>query len=317
MGVRSGGVRGNRHVLMRHAAVARRRAARLPATVRALLWTTAAGFAFSLLNTFMRVLAIELGTYQTQFLRYAFGLFVMLPLMLRAGLAAYRPNNITSQFTRGAVHTVGLYIWFAAIPYLTIADTTAIAFTTPIFIMLGAAWMFRERMRWERGVAAAIGFAGVMIVVAPKLTGAAGGWTLVMLASAPIFALSFLMTKQLTRSERTTVIVAWQSISISLLSLPMAALHWQWPTAMQWLSFLACGLLGSVGHYMLTRSFSIADISATQSVRFLDLVWATMLGWMVFGDLPSQSTLIGGAVICASTLWIAQREARRVVVPAG
>ena len=82
---------------------------------------------------------------------------------------------------------------------------------------------------------------------------------------------------------------------------------------MQWLTFVLCGCLGSLGHYCLTRSFSVADISATQSVKFLDLVWASVLGWLVFADTPSRSTLIGGAVICASTLWIARREARGVV----
>ena len=74
--------------------------------------------------------------------------------------------------------------------------------------------------------------------------------------------------------------------------------------------FLLCGLLGSAGHYCLTRSFSVADISATQSVKFLDLVWASLVGWLAFSDQPSQSTLIGGLVICASTIWIAHREAR-------
>ena len=73
---------------------------------------------------------------------------------------------------------------------------------------------------------------------------------------------------------------------------------------------MLCGLLGSAGHYCLTRSFSVADISATQSVKFLDLVWASLVGWLAFSDQPSQSTLIGGLVICASTIWIAHREAR-------
>ena len=70
------------------------------------------------------------------------------------------------------------------------------------------------------------------------------------------------------------------------------------------------GVLGSAGHYCLTRSFAAADISATQSVKFLDLVWASIMGWLVFADTPSNSTLIGGVVIAASTLWIARREAR-------
>ena len=316
MAVGTGGTRAKRHVLWRHAAVAHRRASRLPPTVRGLIWSGGAGFVFALLNAIMRDLTIEVGPFTTQFLRYAFGLAVMLPLVARAGLAAYRPVNLRGHFGRGAVHTVGLMIWFAAISHLTVADTTAIGFTTPIFIMLGAAWMFGERMRWERWLAAMIGFAGVLIVVAPKLTAAGGGYALLMLASAPVFALSFLMTKTLTRTERTEVIVVWQCISITLLSLPLALMQWHWPTPTQWVAFAICGFLGSAGHYMLTRSFSVTDISATQSVKFLDLVWATVIGWIMFSDQPSQWTLIGGAVICASTLWIARREARRVVAPA-
>jgi drug/metabolite transporter (DMT)-like permease len=308
--VESGGGRVKRHVLMRHAAFAQRRVARLDPVVRGLLWSMAAGLLFVVLNTLMRSLTLQLDPFQTQFLRYVFGLLVMLPLVARSGLAAYRPRNIGGQFLRGAVHTLGLTIWFTAIPHITLADTTAIGFTGPIFIMIGAAWAFGERMRWERWLAAAIGLAGVLIVVAPKLSGAAGVYTLLMLASIPVFAASFLITKGLTRYERPEVIVLWQSITVTLFSLPLALPGWQAPTAWQWLGFLGCGVLGSAGHYCLARSFSVADISATQSVKFLDLVWASLLGWLVFADAPSRSTLVGGVVICASTLWIARREAR-------
>jgi drug/metabolite transporter (DMT)-like permease len=286
------------------------RAGRLDATVRGLLWSAAAGFTFVLLNTVMRQLTLDLHPFQTQFLRYFFGLVVMLPLVARAGLASYRPHNVRGQFVRGAVHSVGLALWFAAIPHITLADTTAIGFTAPIFIMLGAAWFLGERMRWERWLAATLGLAGVLIVVAPKLTATGGFYTLVMLASSPVFAASFLLTKSLTRHDRAGVIVVWQSIAVALLSLPMALLVWKMPSTWQWFNFVLCGVLGSLGHYCLTQSFTVADISATQSVKFLDLVWATMLGWLVFADTPSNSTLIGGVVICASTLWIARREAR-------
>ncbi len=297
---------------MRHALLARRRVSRLDPTVRGLLWSGAAGLSFVVLNTLIRSLSLQLDIFQTQFLRYAFGLAVMLPLVVRAGFASYRPRNIGGQFLRGGVHTVGLCLWFIALPHIALADTTAMGFTGPIFIMIGAAWLLGERMRWERWLAALLGLAGVLIVVAPQLAGSGGGYALVMLASSPIFAASFLITKGLTRYERPAVIVVWQSLTVTLLSLPLALVAWRAPTALQWCTFVVCGLLGSLGHYCLTRSFSVADISATQSVKFLDLVWASVLGWLVFSDRPSRSTLIGGAVICASTLWIAQREARRV-----
>jgi drug/metabolite transporter (DMT)-like permease len=112
----------------------------------------------------------------------------------------------------------------------------------------------------------------------------------------------------LTRSEKAGVIVVWQAVSVALFSLPMALWVWQAPTPLQWLGFAVGGLLGSGGHYCLTRSFRAADISSTQSVKFLDLIWAALLSWLLFADLPTQSTLIGGAVIAAATLWVARRE---------
>jgi len=303
-------LRRRRRSVSRRFAMARRRVSRLDPTVRGLLWSVAAGLLFVVLNTLMRTMALQLSAFQTQFLRYLLGLGVMLPLVARGGLAAYRPKNISGQFTRGAIHTFGLCLWFLAIPHVTLADTTALGFTGPIFIMIGAALVFHEPMRWERWAAALAGFAGVLIIVGPQLSGSGGLYTLVMLASAPVFAASFLVTKALTRYERPDVIVLWQSITVTVLSLPLALAQWQWPTALQWFIFLLCGGLGTAGHYCLTRSFSVADISATQSVKFLDLVWACALGWLVFGDLPSQWTLVGGAVICTSTLWIARREVR-------
>lgn len=299
--------------LMRQATLVQRRASRLDPAVRGLLWSGSAGLSFVVLNTLMRSLTLHLDVFQTQFLRYALGLAVMLPLVARSGFAAYRPRNIGGQFARGAVHTAGLCLWFIALPHISLADTTAMGFTGPIFIMIGAAWLLGERMKWERWIAALIGLAGVLIVVAPKLTGSGGLYALIMLSSSPVFAASFLITKGLTRYERPTVIVVWQSITVALMSLPLALLAWRAPTAGEWLGFVVCGLLGSLGHYCLTRSYSIADISATQSIKFLDLVWASVLGWLVFAEQPNRSTLIGGVVICASTLWIARREARKTL----
>lgn len=295
----------------RYAGAVRDRAERLHPSVRGLLWAVASGLLFVLLNTVMRGLSLALSPFQTQFLRYAFGLVVMLPFILRSGVAAYRPHRVAGQFMRGGVHTLGLCLWFIAVPHITLADTTALGFTTPIFIMIGAVLVLRERLQWERWIAAAIGFAGVMIVVAPKLTGGGGGFLLVMLAASPLFAASFLMTKTLTKFDKAEVIVAWQAISVTVFSLPLGLMQWHTPSALQWAMFVLCGVLGSAGHYCLTRSFTIADISATQSVKFLELVWAAALGWLVFSDTPSRSTLIGGVVICGSTLWIARRESRR------
>lgn len=303
------------HAAWRAGALARQRGRRrfraAPPAVRGLLWMAAGGVLFSVLNTLARALAQQMDVSQAQFLRYLMGLLVILPWVLHQGWRAYKPVNVAGQFWRGAVHTLGLMLWFAALPRIPLADMTAIGFTGPIFIMLGAAWFLGEPMRRDRWIAALLGFAGVLVVVGPKMSGEGGWWNLVMLASAPVFAASFLITKALTRYEKPGVIVLWQSLTVTVLSLPLAIPVWQAPTAWQWLGFAVTGVLGTLGHYCFTRAFHATDISATQSLRFLDLVWAALLGWWVFGDWPTVSTWLGGGVILLATVWIARRESRQ------
>ncbi len=301
-----------RNLLQRSLAGLRHRTSHLPPAAQGMLLVAASGMIFSVLNALMRLLAQDMPAMQSQFLRYFMGLVVLAPWLWRDGLAAYKPQSVRGQFARGACHSAGLALWFIALPRIPLADMTAIGFTTPLFVMIGAYLFLGEVMRWERWLAAAVGMCGVLIVVGPQLSASGGVYHLIMLASAPMFAASFLITKALTRHERAGVILMWQAITVSLISLPLALWAWQWPSAWQWLGFLLCGVLGSAGHYALTKAFSLADISATQGLRFLDLVWSALMGWLIFADVPTGTTLIGGAVICTATIWIAGRESRRV-----
>ena len=144
-----------------------------------------------------------------------------------------------------------------------------------------------------------------------SVSAAGGGYSLLMLASSPMFAASFLITKALTRRDAPEVIVAWQSLTVSLFTLPAALWAWEWPSAAQWGLVAVCGALGTFGHFMLTTAFKLADISTAQPVKFLDLIWAAALGYLFFAEVPEKATLIGAAVIFVATSWIAQVEARR------
>ncbi|NBO13623.1 MAG: DMT family transporter [Betaproteobacteria bacterium] len=287
------------------------RIAAWPPTVQGMFWVALSGFIFSVLNALLRLLSQQMPTGQAQFLRYFAGTLVMLPLLWRHGMSSYWPRDIKGQFWRGAAHTLALTLWFMALPHIPLADTTAISFTGPIYVMIGAAWFLGERMRADRWIAALIGLAGVMVVVAPKLSGEGGYYSLIMMASSPLFAASFLITKALTRSEKSTTIVLWQSLVIALLSAPLGLMDWQPLNLWQVLGFAVAGALGSYGHYCMAQGFGLADISATQSLRFLDLVWTSALGWLMFASIPSTTTWLGAAVIMGSTLWITQREKRR------
>ena len=142
-----------------------------------------------------------------------------------------------------------------------------------------------------------IGWSGrnVFLVLLATLFVVLGGiYAVFMLASAPLFAGSFLITKALSRRDRPEVIVVWQSITVSMFSFPMAVLHWSWPTLGQWALFMLCGVIGTAGHYFSNRALRATDVSATQSIKFLDLIWAVLAGLSVFGDVPSSTTMLGG-----------------------
>lgn len=273
----------------------------------------ATGVLFTVLNAILKKVSEQLDPWLVGWLRYLLGALVMLPAVLHQGLARLRPARGALQFLRGVFHTAGLVVWFAALPGISLAELTAIGFTGPLFICLGATLFLGERMTGARWAAIGAGFAGVILVVHPWDAGGLGGLsasTLLMLASVPLFSAGFLVAKLLTRHEHADVIVLWQHLWVSTLFLPFAIAAWRMPDAGQWTLLVLCGFLGSAGHYCTTRAFRVADISAVQSVKFLDLVWAALLGFAIFGTLPGGWTVVGGMVILTSTLWLARREAR-------
>ncbi|WP_424812377.1 DMT family transporter [Roseococcus sp. YIM B11640] len=280
-------------------------------TVAGMIYAAAAGFTLCSLNVVLRMLAEELPTFEVQFLRYFMGLVAVLPWMFREGLSSFRTRSLSGQLWRGAVHASGLYLWFAALPLIPFSELIAIGFTGPIFIMLGAVIFLKEQMFWQRWVSALLGFAGVLVVVWPGLGGGMNWGTVFMLMSSPLFAASFLITKALARRDSPTVIVAWQSLTVTLFTVPAAAWVWVWPTPTQWAVALLCGMMGSLGHWLLTNAYRLADISSAQPVKFLDMIWAAFFGFVFFAEIPSGSTMIGAFVIFIATTWIARVEARR------
>jgi drug/metabolite transporter (DMT)-like permease len=284
-------------------------------TLRGMLWMAVTGVLFIVLNTTMKWLAHDLDPWLVGFLRYLIGVLAILPPALRLGLRELWPRAPKLQFARGLFHAGGMTLWFAALPMVSMAELTAIGFTGPLFICVGAVLFLKERMTGARWAAVIVGFTGVLLVVSPwkgaGFSGVSFG-VLLMLTSAPVFAGSFLIAKALTRFERPDVVVLWQHLWVSLLLLPVAIAYWTMPSAAQWGLLIVCGVLGAAGHYCMTRAFRVADISAVQSVKFLELVWASITGFIVFGTIPGSWTVVGGAIIFASTLWLARRETRTV-----
>lgn len=284
-----------------------RAAARAASRRHPLLWMAASGLIYCLLNACLRYLSLHTHPFQALAMVYASAWATGMPLLALERGAAWRARAPRPLLLRGTVHWLGMSLWIVAVGRITLAETTVIGFTTPIFILVGAAWLLHERARWDRYCAAAVGFGGVLVVVGPSALRMQGAYSGLMLASAVLFAVSFMLSKQLTRVEPVPVIVFWQSAVVTLLSLPLAAWFWRPVSPRVWLVSLLCGLLANAGNYCLTRAFQAGDISASQPAKFLDLVWACAFGWALFGEIPTATTLAGGVIILGATIWITWR----------
>ena len=265
------------------------------------------GILFVGVTGIVRYLGNEMNPIQAAFIRYAFGIALVIPVILRLGLPSLLTARIRMHAARGLVHGIGVMLWFYAMSRLPIAEVTALGFTAPIFTAAGAMLFLGERVRTYRVAGIVLGFAGALIVLRPGLRIIDVG-ALAMLTAAPLFACSLLLAKVATRTEPSSVIVALLSLFCTLTLLPMALVVWRAPTVEELILLFITAVLATAGHYTLIRAFQVAELTALQPYSFLQLVWATLLGLLMFGEQPAFLIWAGAGLIVVSATWIARRE---------
>jgi drug/metabolite transporter (DMT)-like permease len=243
------------------------------------------------------------------FTRSLFGLLVVLPWIMS------RPSMLQSAYSfrhvvRAALKLASLVAFFAAFALAPLADVTAIAFTAPVFVTIGA-WVFlSEQPRAARVAAVAVGFLGVLFVVRPGQGGISAGLALALLG-AVLTAVIQLMLKPMSGRDSTETLVAWNLILTVPIALVPALLFWTPPTLGQWFLLALQGVLGALNMGMVTRAFSLAEASLIVPIDFLRLPIVAALAFMMFGQTVPVTTWIGGAVIFAATLMMARTARRR------
>jgi len=209
---------------------------------------------------------------------------------------------------RGVTHGVGVILWFYAMARIPIAEVTALGYLTPVLITAGAALFLGEKLHLRRVMAIAIGLLGVMIILRPGFNPVSEGQIAQLLAT-PLFAASLLLTKRMTSNESLTVIVAGLSLVCSITLLPAALLVWVQPTPIQLVLLTGTALLATLGHFTMTKAFSLAPLTTLQPISFLQLLWATLFGVLLFAESLNIYVFIGGALLVGATTYIAHREA--------
>lgn len=278
-------------------------------TLAGIGWMVATTVMFVCVTGIVRYLGSDIPAVQAAFIRYVIGLGLVLPLL--APLIARPPRGrVLGLYTaRGLVHGAAVMLWFYAMARIPIAEVTAIGYTAPIYVTLGAALFFGERLHVRRIAAVVIGFLGTLIILRPGVEAVTAGHAAQLLA-APLFACSFLLAKGLTGRESPGAIVGMLSLGCTITLLPGAIMTWRPVTweEVGWLGLTA--VFATAGHYTMTRAFRAAPLTVTQPVGFLQLVWAALLGIAAFGEPLDPFVLLGGGIVVAAVTYISHREAQ-------
>lgn len=272
------------------------------------LLMTLALFLFATMDAIAKYLTESLDVPQILAVRFWIFFAVALALARRRGL---RRTALSArpwlQVVRALVLVAEMSAFIFAFSRMPLADVHAIAAVSPLLVMALAAMFLGERIGPRRWTAVCAGFVGVLIIIRPG-AGVFDPMSLVALAAATGWAIYQALLRAVARfdpPETTTLVTA--AVGVVCFS-AIAPFVWQAPTPEAWMWLIAIGALGSIGHAILPAAFRLAPASALQPFAYTMPVWAAVMGWAVFGDLPDQWTVLGGGVVIASGLYALRRE---------
>lgn len=260
-------------------------------------------FGFAAMDAMSKLLVQDYPITQTLWVRY--GVFTIFALLIarRRGVArAVRSRRPWLQGGRSILGLVENAIFVLAFLYLPLADTHAVAATSPLLVIALSAVFLREAVTLKRWLAVAAGFAGVLLIIRPGFQ--ALSWPLLLpLLGALLWAVYQLLTRLCAATDKPETTLLWTA-AIGFAATSLVG-PWQWhaPTLTGWLLILGVAVLGSLSHYALIRALDFAQAGAVQPYSYSLLVWAAVLGALVFGDIPDGWTLAGGGIVVLGGLY--------------
>jgi len=230
---------------------------------------------------------------------------LLLPLR---GAALIRTRYWRWHAARALMFTAMTGINFWALQYLQLAETTSIQFTVPILIALLSATFLGLKLDAGRWIAIVLGFVGVLVIVRPASTEFHPA-LLAAVANAILYSIFMLMTRRLAAYDSPETIQYLPAVGAAILLTPFALAAWEWPdTALEWTVACLLGIFGATGHYLLALAHRYAPSAVLAPFVYQQVIYMTVFGYLVFGDVPGTAVWIGGAIVVASGLYLFHRE---------
>lgn len=262
----------------------------------------------SVMNAIIHGLGATLHAFEMAFFRNLFGFCALVPLLLRAGPTALRTGKLPLHGLRAMLNAVAMLTFFYALAITPLAEVAALGFTSPLFATLLAAVLLGERVGVRRALGVLAGFGGALVIIRPGFETVSLG-TVLLLISALAWSAALIDIKVLARTESSLTITCYATLFLTPITLVCALPFWVWPQPHEWLLLALVGGLGSLVQMSVAQALREADASQVLPVDFTKLIWATLIGWLVFSQPLDGWVLLGGAIIFSAVVYVAWREA--------
>jgi drug/metabolite transporter (DMT)-like permease len=271
----------------------------------------AATFLFAVMFAGIRWLGPYFPLGEIVFFRSTLGIPVIVAMAyFTGGLTLLSTKRIDSHALRSIAGTIAMFCNFAAYTYLPLADATAITFAAPLFVVILAALMLSERVHIYRWSAVLVGFIGVVIVAGPEasLSRSALYGAMFALSGAGLTAVAMIFLRRMSAHEHSITIAFYFMLTSAAVSLTTFVFGWNWPTLAEAGVLVMTGLAGGVGQLFLSFSYRYGEASVLAPFDYAAMIWAVVLGYFLFDELPGPQVWFGSGIVIAAGLLILWRE---------
>ena len=259
------------------------------------------------MGTFIKLAQAELNVFTTGFLRFFFGLLIIIPYILKTKFKVFYTSNLKIHILRSALNLPAMLLGFAALAILPLEKITAIHFVVPLMVTILAVIFLKEKIYLYRSLALIIGFLGILIILRPGIVDISIG-IFMALTSSLIWSVVIILTKKVSKDDSAITILSHQYLYMSLFSLPLVIYFWDQPNLKTIIFILCAAMSGTILHIALNHAYKLVDVSMTQPYSFLGLVVSSVIGYFVFSDKPDLYTWLGASVIFCGVILISYRE---------
>ena len=275
--------------------------------IKAVLLATVASFCAVLMSVFLKLAQNDINVFTAGFLRFFFGLIVIFPFIIKSNFNIYKTNNLKFHLIRSFINVPMMILGFAALMYIPLEQIKAIGFLSPILVVILSVLILKEKIYIIRILALIIGFVGVLIILRPGIIEINIGAYMVLL-SGLLWSTVIIITKFISKEDSPMTILTYQYTFVTIFTLPFALIYWTNPTLNSFYYILLAAIVGTVLHLCINNSYRLADLSVIQPVWFTQLIFASVFGFSIFGEIPDGWTWAGGILVFSSVLIITYRE---------